>query len=348
LTTSPGLPPEESRAGARPKPTLSHRLLYGLYRGLTGLLGVFPERLAEAAATGLARLLYRIPDFRLKDTLAHLELAFPDNPPEWRRRVARASYEHLVREALQVLRLYGRGTAEIQRRTTVEGLEPIRRAIEEGRGALALTGHLGNWEIGAASVAARGIPVDVVAHRQTNPLFDRHWIQVRESVGIRTLVNYDAFRLVPRSLAEGRLVALVTDQNQRARGVFVPFFGRLASTARGPALFALRADVPIFLGAALREPGWPPRYRLRFRKIEVPETGDRREIVRELTRRHVTLLEERIRDAPEQYFWMHRRWKTRPEDMDSRRDPRMGDPPGEETGTSTDGARTRDTSGPSE
>ena len=312
MTLSPRLPPAESRAEPRPSPSLSHRLVYGLYRVFVGLLTRLPERWADALAGALARVLYRLPPFRLRDTLRHLELAFPDESPEWRRRVARDAYRHLVREAVQMLRLHGRGLDEIRERTTVEGFEPVREAIETGRGVIMLTGHLGNWEVGAAAMAARGVPVDVVAYRQTNPLFDRHWIRLRESVGIRTLLNLDAFKLVPRSLDEGRMVALVADQNQRARGLFVPFFGKLAATAKGPALFALRTDVPIFLGVATREPGWPPRYRVRIREVPVPERGDRRARVRETTRRHVALLEERVRENPEQYFWMHRRWKTRP------------------------------------
>jgi len=313
VTTSPVLPPEKSRAGPRPEPTAGHRAIYAVYRALTGLLLLLSDRVSDALAGGLARLLYRVPAFRLKDTLEHLELAFPDESPAWRRRVARDAYRHLVREAVQVLRLHGLGVEEIRKRTTVEGIEELKEVMAGGQGAVIVTGHVGNWEMSAAAVASRGVPVDVVAYRQKNPLFDLHWVRVRESVGIRTLVNVDAFKLVPQSLEDGRLVALLGDQNQRERGLFVPFFGKLAATSKGPALFALRADVPIFVGAGVREPGWPPRYRVEVRRIDLPSEGGWRERLEETTRRHVALLEEWVKQNPEQYFWMHRRWKTRPE-----------------------------------
>jgi KDO2-lipid IV(A) lauroyltransferase len=175
-----------------------------------------------------------------------------------------------------------------------------------------ISGHLGNWEIAAAAMAARGVPMDVAAHLQKNPLFYRHLVGLRHRLGLTVIVKNEAFRLVPRALASGRVVALIADQNIRKRGVFVDFFGEAAATAKGPALFALRSGAPMFLGVALRKPGTPSRYRVIIEPIPAPAGARGEASIRDLTQRHVSRLEALIREAPAQYFWQHRRWKTRP------------------------------------
>ena len=201
---------------------------------------------------------------------------------------------------------------EVVRRTDMEGFEELRAAVEEGTGAVVVSGHLGNWEVAGASVAARGVPVDVVAHRQSNPLFDRYLVATRHRLGLTVIVKNDAFRLALRSLSAGRVAAFVADQNIRRRGVFVDFFGSPAATAKGPAVFALRSGAPVFLGTAVRLPGRLSRYEVKIERVPVRRDAPAQEAILELTQRHTSILEQRIREAPEQYFWQHRRWKTRP------------------------------------
>ncbi len=127
------------------------------------------------------------------------------------------------------------------------------------------------------------------------------------------IVKNEASRLVPRALSAGHVVALIADQNMRKRGVFVDFFGREAATAKGPALFALRTGAPVFVGVAVRKQGYPSRYRVNIERVPVAEGSPGADAVRDLTQRHVSRLEAQIRQVPSQYFWQHRRWKTRPE-----------------------------------
>ena len=217
-------------------------------------------------------------------------------------------------------------TDEIVRRTEMVGFEALRDAAAAGRGAVVISGHLGNWEVAAAAAAARGVPMDVAAHLQKNPFFYRHLVERQDRLGLTVIVKNEAFRLVPRALSAGRVVALIADQNMRKRGVFVDFFGRAAATAKGPALFALRAGAPVFLGVAVRKRGHPSRYRVSVERVPVPEGPYGAQAVHELTQRHVSRLEAHIREAPDQYFWQHRRWKTRPEPS-----PRSSPAPGTES-----------------
>jgi KDO2-lipid IV(A) lauroyltransferase len=206
------------------------------------------------------------------------------------------------------------GPAEVRARTEVIGFEAMRDAWAQGNGLIVLTGHFGNWEVGGASIAAHGIPCDAVAQRQRNPLFDAELVANRNRLELRVIERRTAPKEVFRALRSGRAVGIVGDQNVRRGGVFVEFFGKLASTARGAALFSLRTGSPLFLGIARSLPGSPQRYRVTFEPVVFTPTGRMEEDVLGLTEAHTRILEERIREAPEQYFWQHRRWKTRPKE----------------------------------
>jgi len=289
-----------------------HRLEHAGFRVLSAGLLAAPERLALGMGAMLGWLAGAALRIRRADVDAHLALAFPGESPAWRRRVARASYVHLGREAVAMFRLARLDKEAVVARTEVVGLEPVEAAVRAGTGALVVTGHIGNWEIGAAALAARGLPFDVVAKGMANEAFERDLVSARERLGLRVVDMGAAPREVLRSLRAGHLVGLVADQNAGASGVFVPFFGRLAATARGPALFALRTGAPIFLGLSLRLSGAPARYRVTLRSLPVEGTDDLEADVTRVTAAHTAALEEAVRAVPEQYFWQHRRWKTRP------------------------------------
>lgn len=293
---------------------------YAGFRVAQGAVCLLPEPAAQALGGGLGWVAGMVARIRRLDVDAHLALAFPERPPAWRRRVARASYLHLGREAAVLLRMASMSAEEIRARTTVEGMEALEEALAGGKGAILAAAHLGNWEIGAALLAARGVPLDVVVKRMGNPRFDRVLMEARRRLGVGTMEFSEAPPLVLRALRRGRVVALAGDQNMHRGGIFVPFFGKEAATARGPALFALRTGAPLFLAFPLREEGRRPRYRMVLRRLEAPrEVGSARstreateEQVRRITLAYMEALEEAVRAHPEQYFWQHRRWKTRP------------------------------------
>lgn len=292
------------------QPTLSHRLEYLLFRGAVGLGTLLGDRAADRLGEAVGKLAYRPFGIRRAVVESHLRHAFPDRDDEWVRATARAAYAHLGREGLAMLRMSALRPEEVRARTEVEGLDAFRAAVEAGRGVVLVTGHFGNWEIGGSALAVRGIPLDVVAQRQANPLFDRSIVEARERLGMRVIERSRAPREGLRALRAGRVVAFVADQDARRAGVFVPFFGRLASTHRGPALLALRTGAPLFLGSALRVRGGG--YRIRVEEVAVDREGEVDEVIDRWTAAFTARLEGAIAAAPEQYFWHHRRWKTRP------------------------------------
>lgn len=295
-----------------PPPPLRHRIEYAGYRAARAVLGVLPEALAVRLAAGVgwvAGVVFRI---RRRDVDEHLRIAFPHRDAPWRRRVARQSYVHLAREAVVTFRMHRWSAAEVRRRVRLIGFEGVTEAFEEDGGVVLLTAHLGNWEIAGACIAAAGLPIDVVGKGMANRRFERDLFATRERLGMRVIEMGDAPRGVLRSLRDGRLAALLGDQNARHNGIFLPFFGREASTPRGPAIFALRREAPVFVGFAIRDPGWGQHYTVEARRLTFERTGQLEHDTRALLLAYHAILEEAIVSAPEQYFWHHRRWKTRP------------------------------------
>lgn len=294
------------------RPTLAHRAEYALARGLESLVSALPEGAAERLGEGLGRLVHSSLGVRRSTVEANLRIAFPDAPGEWISRTARAAYAHLGREAATLLRLSRLDPRAVVERTLTDGWEELQEALAEGNGAILVTGHFGNWEIAAATVASRGVPVTAIVKRMGNRLVDARLEELRRRLGVESVEMHRANRLVPRVLREGGVVGIVADQDARRSGIFVPFLGRPASTHRGPALFALRLNAPVFACVARRLPGREARYEVRGHRVPVRRTGDLAADVEHLTRELAAALEAEVRAAPEQYFWFHRRWKTRP------------------------------------
>lgn len=311
---------------SRNAPTLRHRLEYLAFRGAAGAARLLGDAASERLLAAAGRLAYRPLGIRRRLVEAHLRQAFPGRDEAWIRRTAAAAYAHLGREGAAMIRLSSLSREHIIARTEVEGLDEFRAALAQGRGLVLVTGHFGNWEIGGAALAARGIPIVGVAQRQANPLFDREIVAARERLGMRIVERGRATKEGLRALREGHVVALVADQDARRAGIFVPFFGRLASTHRGPAVLALRTGAPLFLGTALRTP--TGGYHVRLEPVDVERDGDAEEVVYNLTAAYTARLEAAIRAAPEQYFWHHRRWKTRPPEEPPNRAPGITAVPG--------------------
>jgi KDO2-lipid IV(A) lauroyltransferase len=292
---------------------LSHRLEFLGFRVGVALLRALPERWALALGGTLGWIVGTVLRIRRVVTDANLARAFPDRNRAWRDRVARASYANLGREGVASF-LFGGETAERVRWRTPDpaGEAEFLAVVARGRGAILVTGHLGNWEMAGAATAARGVPVDAVVVRQANRLFDEALTQNRANLGIRIVRKSEAPRELLRSLRAGRVAGLLADQDARGAGLFVDFLGTPASTPRGPALFAIRADVPLFLGTCVPLSGQPGRYRCEVQEIQSERTGDLDQDVLRLTAAHVAALAERVRGSPEHYFWQHRRWRTTP------------------------------------
>jgi len=293
---------------------LQHRAEYGALRGLVRALGAVPWEKAGRIGAGVGAWGYRPIGVRRRVVERQISAAFPELSFKQVAELARRSYEHLGRSAIETALLPGLGQAGVLRLVSeVENWEVVERAYAAGRGVIIVAGHLGNWELSAAYVAARGVPLDVIVRKMGNPLFDRYLNQTREQLGVNVVHDAQAVRHTPRALREGRAVGFVADQGVRGlASTFVPFFGRPAKTPRGAAVFALRFGAPVIFVAALRKPDGS--YLVGFEEIPVVDSGDRERDVDAVVLRFTQVLEKWVRRAPEQYFWQHRRWRRQPPD----------------------------------
>jgi KDO2-lipid IV(A) lauroyltransferase len=291
-----------------------HRAEYALGRALQEAVCALPEGAADAFGGALGSLVHAPLGIRRGVVAENLRGAFPDADAAWIDRVTRTAYRHLGREATSMLRLARLDAAALVARSEFAGdsWAVLEAARAEGRGVILYSGHYGNWELAAAAIAARGVPFVAVAKRMSNRRVDARLTETRARLGVDTIDMADAPRGVPRALRSGRVVGMVADQDARASGVWAPFFGRPASTHRGPALFALRFGAPIVAGFAQRLPGRPARYRISLERVPVTASGDLEADVRGLAAELNARLEAVVRADPGQYFWVHKRWKTLP------------------------------------
>jgi len=285
---------------------MRHRLEYGAVRVLGGTCALVPEAAAHWGGSGFGWLAGRVGRPRWGVMTEQLRSAFPDADEDWRRDVARRCYAHFGAEAMALLRLSRLGLDGVRERTEVVGRRVLEAAANHPTGAVLVTGHVGNWEICGAAIVAAGLPMDVIAARQRNQYFDRYMTRCRASLGMKVIPREQARRRVVEVLRTGKSVGVVGDQDARDAGVFVDFFGRPAATARGPAVLARRTGSLMGTAFVTRLPGPRLRYRLELEALD-PSDG-----VDALTQACASRLEAKIRQHPEQYFWMHRRWKTKP------------------------------------
>jgi KDO2-lipid IV(A) lauroyltransferase len=289
--------------------TLRDRVEFALFRSFAGLLVALPERWALATGRGLGWLAGSVLRVRRSVVDANIARAFPDRDARWRSRTALSSYRHLGAQAASTLRAIRSGPPDVRARTEVCGGEALAEALRED-GVLLVSGHIGNWELLASGLAAHGFSIAAVAARQRNVLFDAQLANLRERMGIALLERSGGEVL--RKLDERRPVLLLADQDAGGGGVFVDFLGTPASTARGPAVLTLRSGARLFAAFCLAN-GDSGRYRIHLEEIPVYHEADLRTEVLRITREHTEHLARFVREAPEQYFWQHKRWKTRPE-----------------------------------
>ncbi len=284
------------------------RIVYRILVVLSAIVRRVPLRVGRAvgAALGEVGWLVRARERRL--AMRNLAQAFPEWTTAQRRTTTRAMFHHLGRIVFEMLWLPRLDAAMRDRTTEVVGLEQFRALMARGRGAIAITAHHGNWEWAAHCVASFGVDLTVLQRERNEADINRFITELRAVHGIRTIDRGStaAAREMIQSLRRGGLLAFLIDQNIRAESAKVPFFGRPALTPLGPAKLAIRTETPVVCIFTERRGA---KYILTFHEpIEVTRDDD----PIALTARITAAIEEQIRRAPEQWVWLHDRWRERP------------------------------------
>ena len=297
---------------------MRERLEYWIVWLWVKTIGLLPRPLARAKGIVLGLIVYLLFGRLRRVGMRNLALAFPAMNRRERRRILRGTYISLGRQLAEVC-LFPRYTREnVSEIVVYEGFENFGRAYARRKGVLFLTAHLGAWELSAFAHSLQGHPLAIVMRSLDNARVDRLIQSYRTTHGNRTVDKDDFVRGLLAAMRDGETVGILMDTNMTPpQGVFVDFFGIPACTASGLARIALRTDaavVPAFTvwDAKLR------KYILRFdAAVELVRTGDDQADVVANTAKFTKVIEDYIRRYPDQWLWVHRRWKTRPEGQPS-------------------------------
>jgi KDO2-lipid IV(A) lauroyltransferase len=299
-------------------PHMRQRLEYALAWLIIKSIGMLPRPLARAAAITLAWTIYLL-HIRLRQVgMRNLALAFPEKTRRERARILRGVFTSLGRQ-LAELCLFPKYTKEnVSQVVVYDGFENFERALARGKGVLFLTAHLGAWELSAFAHSLHGHPLKIVMRPLDNVYLDRLSRRYRTMHGNATVDKDDFVRGLLSAMKNGETVGILMDTNMTPpQGMFVNFFGIPACTASGLARIALRTDAAVVPGFTVWDPALH-KYRLRFDPaVNLIRTGNDDADAVANTALFTQVIENYVRRYPDQWLWVHRRWKTRPEGQPS-------------------------------
>ena len=292
---------------------MRQRLEYAAAWPFIKILGILPRPLARGMGIGLAWVVYLLHVRLRRVGMRNLAMVFPEKSEAERARILRGEFASLGRQLAEVCHFPKYTLANVEQVVVYDGLENYERAYGQGKGVLFLTSHFGGWELSAFSHSLHGHWMHVVVRAMDNLYLDRLIRRYRTMHGNQIVEKDDFVRGLLAAMKAGEVVGILMDTNMTPpQGIFVDFFGIPACTASGLARIALRTDAAVVPAFTI----WDAelgKYRLRFDPaVELARTGDLEGDIKANTQRFTSIIEEYVRKYPEQWLWVHRRWKTRP------------------------------------
>ncbi len=292
---------------------MRQRLEYAAAWPFIKILGILPRLLARAAGISLAWLVYLLHSRLRHVGMRNLALAFPEKSNAERARILREEFTSLGRQLAEVCHFPKYTAGNVDEIVVYDGFENFERACAQKKGVLFLTAHFGGWELSAFAHSLHGHPMHIVARGLDNVYLDRLVTRYRTMHGNRIVDKDDFVRGLLAAMKSGEAVGILMDTNMTPpQGVFVDFFGIPACTASGLARIALRTDAAVVPGFTI----WDAqlgKYRLRFDPaLDLTRSGNLEADIQANTQQFTRVIEDYVRQYPDQWLWVHRRWKTRP------------------------------------
>ncbi len=288
---------------------MQNHIEYFFFRLAYLFIRLFSFKNVQRLGSGFGGFIFSVIGIRKKLLLDNLRHAFPEKTEEEIIMIAKASFQNLIMAYFEILYLDKLTAEQIRRYISFPEREKIKSFLESGKGLIVLTGHYGNWELCALAVSVH-VPAKytIIVQKQRNPFVNDFITSMRSRFGTKLILMEHALRDSLRALSQNEIVALIADQSGPESGIYAKFFGRPASTHQGPAVFQLRSGAPMIMVMLVRE--GLSKFKIELEEIDTTNlTGTTEEKMIELTQRHVSVLEKYIRLHPEQWLWMHKRWK---------------------------------------
>jgi KDO2-lipid IV(A) lauroyltransferase len=292
---------------------MRQRIEYAAAWPLIKILGILPRPAARAVGMGLAWVVYLLHVRLRRVGMRNLSLAFPEKSDAERARILRGEFFSLGRQLAEVCHFPEYTLENIDEVVVFEGFENLEKARARGKGVLLFAGHFGGWELSSFAISMRGHWMHVIMRGMDNVYLGRLIEHYRTMHGNKAVDKDDFVRGLLSAMKAGEVVGILMDTNMTPpQGIFVDFFGIPACTASGPARIALRTDAAVVPTFAI----WDAKlgkYRLRFDPaLELVRSGDLEADIKANTQKFTSVIEDYVREYPEQWLWVHRRWKTRP------------------------------------
>ena len=283
-------------------------------RAIAALIGCCPIELSMQSSALIGDLYYKLNPIRRTRAIDNIRASFPSMSEKDAQRLAKKSMEHMFRlfvaEGVQMPTLITPSTW--QKYVTFKNIDQVADRLSKNKPMIFITGHCGNWEMLGYVLSVLGYPIAGVARPLDNPLINDWVMGVRERFGLQIVTKWGGIPILQDLIQDNTSVGFIADQNAGDRGMFVPFFGRLASTYKSIGLLAMRYDIPIAAVHAKRI-GTRFSYEVSVHDfIEASDWKEQPDPLYYITARYNKAMESMITSAPEQYLWLHRRWKSRP------------------------------------
>jgi KDO2-lipid IV(A) lauroyltransferase len=295
------------------KKRLKNWLIYRFILILIAFFNLLPHRLSLFIGASFGKLAYLVLPESRKITFQNLKTAFPQLPTDSRKKLSLKVFESLGRNAVDAVRLPKMSWEEIQKITKVEGIEHLEKAYSLGKGVIGVTGHISNFELLAAYVSLRGYKLSAIGRELYDPRLNELLIKNRQKMGVQNIYSTASVKEVIKVLNSGRMIGVLMDQDtSRVKGIYVDFFGKKARTPVGPVILALKLNVPIVPMAIVQTR--EGNYKIFVREEVKPLVGKtKEENIYYLTQKCTEFLEQVIREYPDQWVWMHKRWLRTPD-----------------------------------
>lgn len=288
---------------------MQNHIEYFFFRILYLFVRLFSFKNIQQFGSKFGAFIFSVIGLRKKLVLNNLRQAYPEKSEEEINTIAIASYRNLFTAYFEILYLDKLTADQIRQYISFPEIEKFKSYLQSGKGLIILTGHYGNWELCALAVPVL-VPAKytVVVQKQRNPFVNDFMSSMRSRFGSKLIVMERALRESLRALSNNEAVALIADQSGPESGIYANFFGRPASTHQGPVVFQLRSGAPMVMLMLVRE--GLEKFRIELEEIDTTNlVGTDEEKMKELTQRHVNVLEKYVRLHPEHWLWMHKRWK---------------------------------------
>lgn len=281
-------------------------------------VGILPLKLGILLAGLISKVVYFVSKKERERTLDNLRLAFPEKSAAETEGIARGVFSNVCKNAVELVNTYKLNRNTVEKWVGCQGAEKINEALAKGKGYIALASHFGNWELIPIYFSLKGVKANIIVRRIYFERYDRFIQGMRRSKGVNIIYRDESPRKILRALKRNEGVGILADQDvDSVDGVFVDFFGRPAFTPIAPVAISLATGAPLMPFFCIRENG---RHRIVVESpIEMEQKATKEETLKFNTQKWTRVLESQIKKYPEQWVWMHRRWRTKKDELSQKK-----------------------------